>query len=117
MSKVKLLELKVAEPVLNKLISQPVLGKPAFKVASIIKIVGDQLVLLRDQERKLFEKFGEVKEDAIQVKSENMIEFQKEMLSLLNTEIELSIIKVSPDDIDKFTITPEDALNILWITE
>lgn len=117
MIKVKLMELKVAEPVLNKLISQPVLGKPAFKVASIIKIVGEQLVLLREQERKLFEKFGEAKEDTIQVKPENMVEFQKEMLLLLATEIELAITKLPTDDIDKFMITPEDALGILWLVE
>lgn len=118
MIKVKLGYLESSETVLAKLISQPVLGKPAFKTASAIKVISEQLALFKEQKMKLFEKFGESKEDGtIQVKPENVVEFQKEMVSLLDTDVELATTKLSSDDIDKFTMTPEDALSILWFVE
>ena len=108
-------------PVLRELINKPFKGATAFKRARLMREFDKETTLFEESRQKLAEKFGERNEDGnlvldkngnVQLKPEKFEECNEEMISLLNTALEINAEKIPISAFDDIEITPTQAIII-----
>ena len=110
-----------AIPVLRELINKPFKGATAFKLARLMRELDKETTLFEESRQKLAEKFGERNKDGnlvldkngnVQLKPEKFEECNEEMISLLNTALEINAEKIPISAFDDIEITPTQAIII-----
>jgi hypothetical protein len=90
--------------VLNKLFTEPVPLRTAFKIKGIIKLVGDEAVKYEEVRKSALNRLGLKNEDGTlkvddngnaQFADDNLQEFVKELNDLTSLEVEVAKIKLS----------------------
>lgn len=111
---VMLSEIQKAQGALSRLVNMSIPIKIAFKVSRLAKEVTEVWSLAEEQRKKLVEKLGEKDEqNGFTVKSENVQDFQKEYVMLLEEEVELQWKPISFNDLgEDLKITAVDVLSL-----
>ena len=121
MIKVSLNDIVNSMSVFNKIMQQPVNGSLAFKIARLARELNKEIETFNQEKDKLLDKYGEKNEQGelltdennnIKIPPENMTEINNEFNSLLNTIVEINCDKISIDQLDNFTITPQEMINL-----
>jgi len=112
-------QLKNAEPVLSKLMTQPMQVKTSFRFTKIIESVTQDLENFEKHRIQLFNKYGEQQPDNSSTISAGNIElFNQEMTSLLQEKVDIPEIKFSLADLGDIQITPADLMFFTpWLTD
>ena len=112
-------QLKNAEPVLSKLMNQPLQVKTSFRFTKIIESVSKDLENFEKHRMQLFNKYGEQQPDNSSTISAGNIElFNQEMTSLLQETVEIPEIKFSLEDLGDIQISPADLMFFTpWLTD
>jgi single-stranded DNA-specific DHH superfamily exonuclease len=113
--KLKLSELKNAEPALRKLLNSDLLNvKTAYRLGRSISKIDSELTQLEATRVRLVNKYGQKdKKGTITVKKENIEKFTQDMSKLLSMDVNLSIEPISLADLpDNIGLSPVD-LNAL----
>lgn len=105
--------------VLNKISNSDKLPiKQAYMLAKFIPKVQKELETFESLRIKLLEKYGEKREDGqIQVKENNLEEFQQEISKLLDVEINFDSPKLALSDLDKIGLSVIDLMTIDYLIE
>lgn len=116
--KIKLSELKNAEPSLRKLLNSENLNvKIAYRLGRTTSKIDSELKQLEATRVRLVNKYGKKNKDGtITVKPDNMEKFTKEMETLLMMEINLELHPINVNELPEQTgLSPVDfnALNFL----
>lgn len=112
-------------PVLQELINKPFKGATAFKLARLMRELDRETTLFDESRKKLAEKFGERDENGnlifdkngnVQLQLEKLEECNEEMISLLNTTLEINAEKIPISAFNDIEITPTQAAVIGSLT-
>ncbi|BDQ03481.1 hypothetical protein [Ignavibacterium sp.] len=116
---IKLLQIVNSISVLNKISNSDKLPiKQAYMLAKFIPKVQKELETFESLRIKLLEKYGEKREDGqIQVKENNLEEFQQEISKLLDVEINFDSPKLALSDLDKIGLSVIDLMTIDYLIE
>jgi len=112
--KIKLLKLKNAEDVLNKLINIDLPIKTSYKLMKILEFVSNELKQTEALRIKLIKKYGEEEGHNFVVKNENMTKFTEEYAPLMDQEVDFNF---DPIDISEFGDIKLNALDIAKISD
>ena len=114
--KVKLSQIYRAEPVVRKLTGQQMPIRTAYRIHKAIQNLRDEYVRIEQLRMDLVKKHGEEKEQKLQVKEENVLEFAKEFGKLLEEEIDIEFdyidINSLPESL-QITVQDLDAISFL----
>ena len=108
-------------PVLRELLNKPFKGSTAFKLARLMRELDRETTLFEEARQKLAEKYGKRDENGllifgedgnIQLQEDKLAECNEEMLSLLNTSIEINADKIPMDAFAEVEIAPAQAIAI-----
>ena len=112
--KIKLLKLKNAEDVLNKLINIDLPIKTSYKLMKLLEFVSNELKQTEALRIKLIKKYGEEEGHNFVVKNENMTKFTEEYAPLMDQEVDFNF---DPIDISEFGDIKLNALDIAKISD
>jgi len=109
--KITLAKIKNMEKSLNKIISQDINIKAAFKLGRILKVIENELINVENFRVKLISKYGTKNPEngEVVVNKENVQIFYKELNELLQTEIDIDFSPVNCDEIGDIKISAIDA--------
>ena len=108
-------------PVLRSLIDKPFKGATAFRLARLMREIDREVILFESARAKLAEKYGKRDKNNnfifdssgnILLEEEKMEECNEEMLSILNTVIEINADKISAEAFEDIEITPSQIIII-----
>lgn len=95
-------ELKNAEQALHRIMTSPTDFKLAYRLGKILKKVNVELVALEEARIKLIDKYGEKDEKkGMKVPEANMEVFTKEYTAILAEEIDLDVVPVPMDLLER----------------
>ena len=126
MIKLKITDIINSVSTLKELMSKPLKSRVAYKVARLAREVENEYRLYDEKRVDLIKKFanhdenGELvvdEEGSFSVADENVAEFRKELMELMDVEIELNVDKVSLDELDGCDFTPNEMANIMVFVE
>lgn len=115
-----------AVPILREISEKEFPGFVTFKIARIIREFDKEIQLFESGREKIAYKFGEKDENGnlvflengnIKVPEENILECNKELRELLDTEVEINAEKIHVDIFEKIEMTPSQALLLEPIVE
>ena len=114
-----------AAPVLTKLTSQTFSGAATFKIARLLKALDKEITTFEETRTKMIQIYGEKDENGMLIEKDGQIHvmvdkieiFNKEIESLLKSEIEINSEKLSIDYFDNIEMTPLEANLIEMIVE
>jgi len=110
---VTLAELNNVVDSLNNIIKLQIPAKYAYRFGKIAKKLQSELIELKEHRNELYRRFGEDQEDGtIQIKKENMEDFQKEVESLLSEKIKLDF---DPMPISLFGECNVSSADMAWL--
>lgn len=121
MMRVSLNNIVNATDTFSKIMQQSFKGSLAFKIARLVRELKKELDTFNEERRKLLDKYCvkdengefEVLENGnIKLIPETVNEFNNELDTLMNTEIEINADKLPMDSIDDFDITPQEMMNL-----
>ena len=113
-------------PVLRELLNKPFKGSAAFKLARLMRELDRETTLFEEARQKLAEKYGKRDENGllifnedgnIQLQEDKLAECNEEMLSLLNTSIEINADKIPMDAFAEVEIAPAQVIAIDTLVE
>lgn len=113
-------------PVLRELLNKPFKGSTAFKLARLMRELDRETTLFEEARQKLAEKYGKRDENGllifnedgnIQLQEDKLAECNEEMLSLLNTSIEINADKIPMDAFAEVEIAPAQVIAIDTLVE
>lgn len=113
-------------PVLRELLNKPFKGSTAFKLARLMRELDRETTLFEEARQKLAEKYGKRDENGllifgedgnIQLQEDKLAECNEEMLSLLNTSIEINADKIPMDAFAEIEIAPAQVIAIDTLIE
>lgn len=81
----------IAEESLNLFITAPLPIDVAFKMKKILQEYNPKLITAKTKRLELFQKYGEKTSDGFQILEEHKEEFDKEIQSLVEEEVELNV--------------------------
>ena len=119
--KLKLYEILNAVEVLKKVFNSSVNLKLAYRLSKMSKKCQEELTLVQETQKKLFDKYGEENEKKEQViPKDNVDAYQTELAEFLNTEVDMKFDPVVIDENEKIELSANELLaveKILTITE
>lgn len=104
-----------AVPALQKLFEQDFPIKTSFAIGRLIRELNSELETYNQERSKLIYKYANKEENAdgtFSFNEENAALFQKEVMELLETEIEINAEYISFELIENATITPNEAISL-----
>lgn len=104
--KIKVYEIKEIVKVINKIMSSDFPIVVSFRLSKMIKPINDILKIVTEKEEQLYKKYGETKDNKINIKPENFDIFNKEYYEFVNEEIEIDVDKINIKDIEKVELKP-----------
>jgi len=111
--KIKLNQIYRAEPVLRKLTGQEMPIKIAYRIQKAIHNVQEEYARIEKLRMELVQKYGEEKEQKMQVKQENVMQFAKEFAELLEEDVDLKCERLDIDALpDSIQMTVQDLENL-----
>ena len=108
MIKTKLKSILNAREAVQKLIKKDLPVAVSFRVAKLVNAMNVELAVYDAERNKLCEKYGKLNESKTEYKIIRRDEFQKELISLFDIELELDANKVVLPK--ETTITPADLI-------
>jgi hypothetical protein len=81
----------IAEESLNLFITAPLPIDVAFKMKKILQEYNPKLITAKTKRLELFQKYGEKTSDGFQILEEHKEEFDKEIQSLVEEQVELNV--------------------------
>ena len=115
MMKTKLKTILNAQDAMQKLSEQSLPIVVSYRITKMIKALGDELMTYEKHRVELCQKYGHAIEGKNEYHIDDMEEFEKELLSLWNMDIELSVEKISLPS--SLAISPKDLINLLDFVE
>ena len=111
----KLIEIATSIEALNKILSQPVEAKIAWKIARFVKEMDIELEPFQIGRRKIFEKHGKEEDGMFKIppKSEGL----KELAEYDKAEINIKVEKIKLEDLGDIKLSATDCLQLEWILE
>ena len=108
----------VAGP-LQKLLYQDLPASAAFDLMPLTEAVEKEIKRFEEVKGKLFEKYGERKEESnmIEIKNENLKKFQDELTPVLEKEIDLPDVKIKSSQLGDVKISSGDLLRLKHFIE
>lgn len=104
-------QIKNAEPVLSKLMTQTLPIKTSFRITKIIESVAKDLENFEKHRVQLFDKYGELQPDGSKtILTENIEAFTQDLTALLQETVEIPEIKFRLEDLGDIQITPGDLM-------
>lgn len=100
---VKLSEVVNAVPVLNAITATKVKGRTAFRVARILRAL-----------MPLLDSFNESRK-IIADQESDPAKLELEVLAVLNEQVTVSIDLITQDELNEFSLSPVDCLQIEWM--
>ncbi len=100
---------------LSKLVNQDMPVRLSFTLSKLAKNIQEEMKNFEEQRIKLVQKVGEKQEDdTYKVADNRMAEFNKELLDLLNIEIDVEgKIPISEiEKVDSIALSPQDVLSL-----
>jgi hypothetical protein len=114
--KIRLIEIKMIESSINKLMETNLPVKTAYRLSKLLKDVSSELQTLEENRVRLVRKYADVKEDTpeqeVKVPKDKVEPFQNEFNELLQTEVEIKFDPVSISDLEEVRLTPIDILRL-----
>lgn len=119
MIKITMNDVLTATPVLRELANKPFKGSVTFKIARLIRELDKETSLFEQSKAAIGERYGMKDENGTLVVDDNgMIKLQEdkleecnaELLSLLTTEIEINVDKLSYECFEDIEISPIQAI-------
>lgn len=111
MIELKMIELINGAEALKKINEQILPMRAAFQLARIIREVQKEYDAFDLARKKLFEMYGKVEENgSYKIEKENIEDFNKEINSLLEVNVQLNVEPVMLEDLENVNITPQDIL-------
>jgi len=102
--KIKVRKLVEMKPSLQKLITQDIPVKTAFKVGKTIKVLEKEYEVYEESKRKLFKKYGEENIDGnLKIKEENIKVFNEDLEELMNIEVDIELQKIKIGELGEDT--------------
>ena len=116
--KVAMRELVGMKSSLQKLIGKDLPIKTAFKLGKLNKYLSDFYAIFDENNTKLFRKYGEEKEkNKIIIKNENIHKFNAELEELMALEVEITLDKISLNELGDIQLSPLDISNLELLIE
>jgi hypothetical protein len=109
---IKLSELRNISISLQKILSQDMSIKQAYRMSKLAKCADIDMKEIETQRMALVKKYGEKDEKGNITVTEKMQEFMNEFNELLNEEIEVSFIPIDLNDLSDVKLSPIDIANI-----
>ena len=119
-------EIDVSSTVLNKFMTTQMPIKVSFWVTKSVKSIGEEYKSFIEQRNKLLDRCGEkedgklkISEDGTSVKiiPEKLEEFRKELESLLNQKVQVSVFPVPLSLVENLLFTPQEIGMISFLFE
>jgi hypothetical protein len=113
--KITLGEIKLAEPALFKLVEKDLKVSLAFKLGKLVRLLNQELQAIEEARRKLVKKYGAEDPETknVTVNPDQMMEFNKEWIELMGTEIDFKFDLISLSDLDdSIELTALEANNL-----
>lgn len=126
MIKVTLNDIVRSMDVFNKIMQQPLKGSLAFKISRLAKALNNEMEIFNQERAKILQNYcekdenGELKTDEngnVRIMPEHFQECTSEFNSLLATEVEVNASKIPAENIDDFTLTPQEMTELLVFFE
>ena len=103
--KITLKEIKLAEAPLTKFVEQTIPIKLAYNLGKLVRVMQQELRQIEAARVKLVKQYGtESSADVIEVKPENLQQFNEEWTQLLETEIDLDFEPISSNLLNSLDI-------------
>jgi hypothetical protein len=115
--KVKLNQLVNSADSLRRISTERVSGRLAYRIGRNMRLIDQEIVTYNEARIKLLEQYGKLNDSKTQYIFDNgdAEKFNSDLVSLLQTEIELDIHPLVPDDVDSFSCTSADLMQIDWM--
>jgi len=110
--KLKLTDIKRAEPVLMKIMNAELPIKAAYKIGRVMKKIQEELKTIEEMRIKLVQKHGKTVEGTqrTEVPQENFDTFVKEYNALLESEATFDFDPVPMADLGNISLSPMDTI-------
>jgi hypothetical protein len=113
MIQVKLGDIYTSTPVIELLIKEKLSIKTLYKFNKLIEALQKELKFVEDRRLELIKKYGLTNEDGnIQVKNDSIEDFNKDLLEMLDIEVELQADKFTKEELDNLTLNYIDFVKI-----
>ncbi|HLR35958.1 MAG TPA: hypothetical protein VK071_11615 [Tissierellales bacterium] len=119
-------ELLNSIPTLQELSKEQLPIKISYTISKNIKIIEEELKIYEEERQKLIKKHAELDKEGKPkvndngnyiIKQENQLDFNKEVLELLNIETDVNICKVDLNALDGLKISPLELTSIYFLIE
>ena len=97
---------------LKKLLGTDLPVKVSYKLSKIVKKVNSEIKELEDKRIELIKQYGELKDEKIEVKPENLVLFMSELQTLLDLEIDLDIQPIKLDELGDIKFSAVDLADL-----
>ncbi len=107
--------------IFSKIMGQPVKGSLAFRIARLARELNKEMETFNQERMKILNECGEKDENGnliqtlegnIKIKPELIAKCNADFQSLVETKVEINCERLHLDDLDAFTITPQEMSNI-----
>lgn len=97
-------------------------GILAYKVGKALNTISNELELYTKTQHELFDKYCvkdennniKIVNNNVQIIPDKINEYNQEINKINKLEIELNIPALTLEELDNFTITPQQAINLQW---
>ena len=126
MIKLKISDIINSVSTLKELMGKSLKSRVAYKVARLAREVENEYKLYDEKRIDLIKKYanhdenGELildEEGSFSVADENVAAFRKELMELMDVEIELNVDKLSLEELDGCDFTPSEMVNLMVFVE
>jgi hypothetical protein len=105
-----------SEQTLDKLSKESLAdGVTTYKLTRNIRVLTEEVVSFNEARQKLIERYGEKKEESIEIPPSNRDAFLKELNELFNQEIDVNILTINPEKLPGHS--PLEFLTVEWMLE
>lgn len=104
-----------AQPVLQMIASKPLNATTAWKVASCLRRINDDVVVAGEARSKLLAKYSDIVGDNYVPRKETLDVLTAELEELLSQEVVVNVTPLNISLIDKLEITASQAFAVDWI--
>lgn len=102
---------------LKELADKDVNIKTGVALAKNIKELNDVLVIYNEKRSKLFDEYGETKDDVITIIEENVETFNEKNNMLLTEEVDVTINTIKVDELEDVNLKTSTLMSLDWLIE
>lgn len=117
-------ELLNSIPTLQKLSQKQLPIKVSYTISKNIKAIEEELKIYEEERQKLIKKYAELDKEGKPkvndngnyiIKQENQLDFNKEVLELLNIETDVNISKIDLNALEGLKISPSELTSVNFL--